>query len=338
MKAGQTVSCSRRPHQENLPHPELACRRRLSRYARPSGIFTVMDVPTYRVELDVYSGPLELLLFLIRKNEVDIYDIPIARITSQYLAHVEVIRQIDINLAGDFLVMAATLMEIKSRMLNPQPVADTAGSGVAETVIDPRQALVEQLLQYKRYKDAANHLQRRAHTEQLRFTRAVQKSTGRAPLDIEDLNLFQLIDAFTAIMASVGHSAYGHDVVYDDTPISLHQADILDRVHRDGSITLQELFIGRKSKSEMIGLFLAMLELIRLKKLTFEQTEAAGRILLRPGEAAKAESAGGADTATAGRHEATAVDDPAPDAISHRDVAAPTPEATDAHAEFRPTA
>ncbi len=337
MKAGQTVSCSRRPHQENLPHPELACRRRLSRYARPSGIFTVMDVPTYRVELDVYSGPLELLLFLIRKNEVDIYDIPIARITSQYLAHVEVIRQIDINLAGDFLVMAATLMEIKSRMLNPQPTADTAGGGVAETVIDPRQALVEQLLQYKRYKDAANHLQRRAHTEQLRFTRAVQKSTGRAPLDIEDLNLFQLIDAFTAIMASVGHSAYGHDVVYDDTPISLHQADILDRVHRDGSITLQELFIGRKSKSEMIGLFLAMLELIRLKKLTFEQTEAAGRILLRPGEAAKPESAGGADTAAAGQDEATAVDDPAADAISHRDVAAPTSE-VDTHAEFRPTA
>lgn len=240
-----------------------------------------MDAATYRVELDVYSGPLELLLFLIRKNEVDIYNIPIAKITSQYLAHVEVIRQIDINLAGDFMVMAATLMEIKSRMLNPLPSADTTTDGGLDTTIDPRQALVEQLLQYKRYKDAANDLQRRAQTEQLRFSRAVQKSTGRAPLDIEDLNLFQLIDAFTAIMASVGHSAYGHDVVYDDTPISLHQADILDRITRDGTIGLQDLFIGRKSKSEMIGLFLATLELIRLKKITFEQNESAGRIILR---------------------------------------------------------
>ncbi len=240
-----------------------------------------MDAATYRVELDVYSGPLELLLFLIRKNEVDIYNIPIAKITSQYLAHVEVIRQIDINLAGDFLVMAATLMEIKSRMLTPQPTTEAAGENGMETTLDPRQALVEQLLQYKRYKDAANELQRRAQTEQLRFGRALQKSTGRAPLDLEDLNLFQLIDAFTAIMASVGHSAYGHDVVYDDTPISLHQADILDRLVRDGTVGLQDLFAGRKSKSEMIGLFLATLELIRLKKITFEQHELAGRIVLR---------------------------------------------------------
>lgn len=265
-----------------------------------------MDVATYRVELDAYSGPLELLLFLIRKNEVDIYNIPIAKITSQYLAHVDVIRQIDINLAGDFLVMAATLMEIKSRMLNPQPAEDASPGDAMVTTLDPRQVLVEQLLEYKRYKDAANELQRRAHTERLRFSRAVQRSTGRAPLDMEDLNLFQLIDAFTAIMASVGHSAYGHDVVYDDTPISLHQADILDRIDRDGTIALQDLFAGRKSKSEMIGLFLATLELIRLKKITFEQTEAAGRIILRLCDSAPAQ-AGTAAPSTGSDHASTAV-------------------------------
>ena len=106
-----------------------------------------MNQSDYRVELDVYNGPLELLLFLIRKEEVDIHDIPIARITSQYLAHVELIRRIDVDLAGEFLVLAATLMEIKSRMLNPQPVAESDSSGNVQELSDPRRELVEQLLQ-----------------------------------------------------------------------------------------------------------------------------------------------------------------------------------------------
>jgi segregation and condensation protein A len=255
----------------------------------------------YRVNLDVYSGPLELLLYLIRRDEVDIKNIPIARITEQYLRHVEIIRRIDINLAGEFLVMAATLMEIKSRMLIPRkpqaedpnaPVGGEGGQSSVEDLTDPRYELVKQLLAYKEFKDAAADLKRRAQTEAARFPRAVPRPEGRAPLDIEDLDLFRLIDAFNAIMASVGHSAYGHEVVYDDTPISLHQADILDRLVREASaggsgeggsrtLTLQELFIGRKTKSEMIGLFLATLELIRQKKVAFEQSETLGEIRLR---------------------------------------------------------
>lgn len=246
----------------------------------------------YKVNLDVYSGPLELLLYLIRRDEVDIKDIPIARITEQYLAHVEVISRIDINLAGEFLVMAATLMEIKSRMLIPRlPTAEGAEEDSApasvEELADPRYELVKQLLAYKAFKDAAMGLKRRAETEAARYPRAVPKPQGRAPLAIEDLDLFRLIDAFNAIMASVGHSAYGHEVVYDDTPISLHQADILDRLSRDGGgvggegLTLQELFAGRQKKSEMIGLFLATLELIRQKKIAVEQTETLGLIRIR---------------------------------------------------------
>ncbi len=240
-----------------------------------------MNQSDYRVELDVYNGPLELLLFLIRKEEVDIHDIPIARITSQYLAHVELIRRIDVDLAGEFLVLAATLMEIKSRMLNPQPVAESDSSGNVQELSDPRRELVEQLLQYKQFKDAANTLARRAELEQQRFGRSGSRYEGRTPLDLDDINLFTLIDAFNAIMASVGHSAFGHDVVYDDTPISLHQADILDRLLRDGPLTLQAMFAGRKSRSEMIGLFLAMLELIRMKKICIEQSEAADAIHIR---------------------------------------------------------
>ena len=250
----------------------------------------------YRVELDLYSGPLELLLYLIRRDEVDIKNIPMARITQQYLQHVEIIRHVDINLAGEFLVMAATLLEIKSRMLIPRQAsaagenAEGGGTSTVEDLADPRYELVKQLLAYKEFKDAASDLKRRAQTEAARFPRAVSRPTGRAPLDIEDLDLFRLIDAFNGIMASVGHSAFGHEVVYDDTPISLHQADILDRLIRqareDGSagkgLTLQELFVGRSGKSEMIGLFLATLELIRQKKVAVEtDTGGAGEIRLR---------------------------------------------------------
>ncbi len=269
---------------------------------RPIGLKSIlnrMNQGEYRVELDVYNGPLELLLFLIKKEEVDIQDIPISRITSQYLAHVELIRRIDINLAGEFLVLAATLMEIKSRMLNPQPVVEGQSSVSTGELSDPRRELVEQLLQYKHFKDAANALARRADVEQQRFGRSGRREAGRTPLDIDDINLFTLIDAFNAIMASVGHSAFGHDVVYDDTPISLHQADILDRLMRDGPQTLQAMFTGRKSRSEMIGLFLAMLELIRMKKIIIEQIDADNPIGLRinpdapPAEAATGELADG---------------------------------------------
>ncbi len=248
----------------------------------------------YKVNLEVYSGPLELLLYLIRRDEVDIKNIPIARITTQYLQHVEIIRKIDINLAGEFLVMAATLMEIKSRMLIPQqaPVVDPndpQGQRLAsmEDLADPRYELVKQLLEYKHFKDAAGDLKRRAQVEGDRYPRAVSRSSAKAPLEVEDLDLFRLIDAFNAIMVSVGHSAFGHEVTYDDTPISLHQADILDRLVRDAEevgpdgLTLSELFAGRTKKSEMIGLFLATLELIRQKKIAVEQSEINGDIRIR---------------------------------------------------------
>jgi len=250
----------------------------------------------YKVQLDNYNGPLELLLYLIRRDEVDIKNIPIARITDQYLKHVEIIRRIDINLAGDFLVMAATLMEIKSRMLIPaaKPVegAEALTGGGVEELADPRYELVKQLLAYKEFKDAAGDLKRRAAVEAARFPRAVPRPTGRAPLEIEDLDLFRLIDAFNGIMSSVGHSAFGHEVLYDDTPISLHQADILDRLAREAAeegksvsnakgLTLRELFEGRKNKSEMIGVFLATLELIRQKKIAVEQLDGMGDVRIR---------------------------------------------------------
>jgi len=297
-----------------------------------------MDQADYRVELDVYNGPLELLLYLIRKEEVDIYDIPIASITQQYLQHVEIIRKIDINLAGEFLVMAATLMEIKSRMLNPPAVSDAGGGSGTDELIDPRKELVEQLLAYKNFKDAANNLHRRAQLEQDRYARAVNREGGRPPLDLEDLNLFVLIDAFNAIMASVGHSAFGHEVVYDDTPISLHQADVLDRLSRDGTLTLQAMFEGRKLRTEMIGLFLAMLELIRQKKIIVHQSGEFGeiQITLNPLAPASGDEANDANTsetpspAPAAEAEEPSIDSPETAAIPTDENIVSGPVASDA--------
>src|SRR5512136_2591076 len=122
----------------------------------------------YRVNLDIFAGPLDLLLYLVRKEEVDIYDIPIAEITDQYLQYLEMLKQLDIDLAGDFLVMAATLMEIKSAMLLPRAEPEQMGEAVAG---DPRAELIRQLLEYKKFKDAANLLDAAAERHLERFGR-----------------------------------------------------------------------------------------------------------------------------------------------------------------------
>ena len=122
----------------------------------------------YRVNLDIFAGPLDLLLYLVRKEEVDIYDIPISHITEQYVKHIEILKALDIDLAGDFLVMAATLMEIKSAMLLPRAELDEDGE---EDFSDPRAELIRQLLEYKKFKDAANFLSGYADQRKERFTR-----------------------------------------------------------------------------------------------------------------------------------------------------------------------
>jgi len=238
----------------------------------------------YRVELDVYNGPLDLLLYLIKRDELDIYDIPIARITESYLGYVNMLRGmteregLDINVAGDFLVMAATLMEIKSAMLLPKaaPMTDLkAGPTAAQELADPRFELVQQLLEYKRLKDSATLLERKQHEHESRFPRVPASREGDnepPPVDLEEVQIWDLLTAFDRLMKEVGtRKPKYHEVLYDDTPIDLHAADIEDRLKRDGKLTLRELIVGRKSRSEMIGVFLALLELIREKKILVDQ-------------------------------------------------------------------
>jgi segregation and condensation protein A len=231
----------------------------------------------YKVTLDVYDGPLDLLLFLIRREEVDIYDIPIAGIMEQYLAHVEVLKSLDPDTASEFLVMAATLMEIKSRMLLPRPPAMEE----EEDLSDPRLELVRQLLEYKKYKDAALHLEEEAQSRAAKHPRVpVIPNLDNNEVDLESVEVWDLFDAFKRVLEQIGQAEPTHQVGIDDTPISLHADDILDSLQRhDGRQPFTDIFAGRPL-GEMIGLFLALLELIRAKRVRAIQDSPFDQILV----------------------------------------------------------
>jgi len=242
----------------------------------------------YRVRLDAYAGPLDLLLYLVKRHEIDLHDIPVAELTEQYLRHLEVIKSIDVESAGEFLVMAATLVEVKSRMIIPQSLregeeGDADPTQDIDEQEDPRYELVQQLLAYKAFKDAAYALDDRAQQWENRFPvkakagqRVEEEKPQEVTIDLEDVNVFDLCEAFGRILETVGHVG-DHAVTYDDTPISMHAEDIHDRLRTDapaGGLTLQEIFEGRSNRSEMIGLFLATLELVRQRLVVVVQDEA----------------------------------------------------------------
>jgi len=241
-------------------------------------------VSEYKVQLDSFAGPLDLLLYLVRKEEVDIYDIPVARVTEQYIQYLEMLKMLDIDLAGEFLVMAATLMEIKSVMLLPKPELDDESESEAQ---DPRAELVRQLLEYKKFKDAANLLQDAAEQRQQRFTRSDTilesvKPTEEPELDLDQVSIWTLLEAFDGILKATGnYQSYEH--ITDDTPIDLYQIELLHRLQTEGPMTLQKAFEGRGNRLIMIGLFLGMLELMRNHLIWVEQSDASGGLIyLKP--------------------------------------------------------
>jgi len=239
----------------------------------------------YRVELEAYSGPLDLLLYLVKRHEIDLHDIPIATLTEQYLTHLKTLEIMNVEHAGEFLVMAATLVEIKSLMLLPRPEDDQDATDAAEDPTDPRYELVQQLLAYKRFKDAANTLEQRQQSWAQRFPARPKKQQATPDdqaeamdYELEDVQALDLCAAFARVLESIGQSRT-HDVTYDDTPIALHAADIVDRLKREAEkqgaqageaigLTLRQLFEGRTNRSELIGLFLATLELVRQNRVT----------------------------------------------------------------------
>lgn len=215
----------------------------------------------YRVELDNFAGPLDLLLHLIKKEELDIHDIPVARILDQYMHYMELMKDLDLDEAGEFLVMAATLMVIKSKMLLPAEEIDLAEE------IDPRYELVQQLLEYKRLKDSGQILVEQAHRAALRVGRpdtARPEPVKQEDKSLEDIGIFDLLGAFSKILESIGHGR-GHKterVKVDDKPVR-HYVDTLQaRLRADRSVLFSELMAGCE-RPECIGYFLALLLLLK---------------------------------------------------------------------------
>ncbi len=234
----------------------------------------------FRVDLEIYRGPLDLLLYLVRKNEVDIQELPLAPITEQYLAFLEVLTEIDVNAAGDFLEMASTLTELKSRLVLPR--ADE----VQEELDDPRRDLVRQLLEYKKYKDAASLLDDRARAWQERFPRLASDLPTRAremaDEPIHDLEIWDLVSAFSRLMRD-RDALRPANIVYDETPIQVYMQRIHGQLVSRGRLAFSELFAGGMHKSSLVSIFLAMMELVRHHGARAEQERLFGEIWLYPG-------------------------------------------------------
>lgn len=234
----------------------------------------------FRVDLDTYRGPLDLLLYLVRKHEVEVADLPIALITQQYLAYLEVLEALDVDAVGEFLEMASTLVEIKSRLVLPHGEEDDA------PMEDPRNQLVEQLLEYKKFKDAASMLEERSRQWQMHFARVADDLPPRRvdPGDqpIHEIELWDLVSAFGRIMRD-SRASQPTSILYDDTPIHVHMQRIHQRLLEHGRASFSEMFQPGSHKSALIGVFLAILELVRHHSVRTEQEGNHGEIWILPG-------------------------------------------------------
>jgi segregation and condensation protein A len=237
---------------------------------------------SYQVALDTFHGPLDLLLYLVKRNEVDVLDIPIARLTDQFLETMKVLPAIDVELAGDFLVMAATLMEIKSRSLLPAEAA--AGEGDEP---DPRRELVRQLLEYRKFKDAAAALQQQAeaHAARLPRTQPAEPAAAGVPA-VRPVELWDLVSAFARLMRETRALAPA-TIAVDDTPQHVYEDLVRSRVAAGRRVAFRDVFAPPHTKARLIGLFLAVLELIKRTEVWLDQPEPFGDIwLLAPGHPA----------------------------------------------------
>jgi segregation and condensation protein A len=259
---------------------------------------------SYRLNLDVFEGPFDLLLYLIKKNEIDIYDIPIASILDEFLAYVEVIKELDLDVAGDFILMGATLMHIKSRMLLPRESLALEEGAEA----DPRADLVRQLLEYKRYKEVAHSLEEKERFQREVFWRmppqgeAKPEAAAEAPEaepEFQELHLFDLLAAFKQVLAFAKPESI-REIDREEVRTSQKMNEILDALEASPSLEFTALLLAQGTKLAMITAFLALLELARLKAIVIAQDRLFDRIVIRRVD----EFAAAARTATAGMEEA----------------------------------
>lgn len=231
---------------------------------------------TYKVKLEVFEGPLDLLLYLIKKEEIDIYDIPIARITDQYLEYLELMQLLDLTIAGEFLVMAATLIHIKSKMLLP---ADPTQEEQEEE--DPRAELVKRLLEYKKFKEAATELAHKESHQKHFFSRVGpgidMDALPASEEEFVEASLFDLITAFTKVLKNIPKEAF-HKVIKDEFTVSEKIHDILHMLCDRKALLFTELFKAARNKFEVITIFLAILELIKIREIQVRQIAPFGEI------------------------------------------------------------
>ena len=233
---------------------------------------------SYKVKLEIFEGPLDLLLYLVKKDHLNIYDIPIAKVTEQYLQYLELMRLLDLNIAGEFLVIAATLMQIKSKMLLP---AEEGEENAPQE--DPREELVRRLLEYERFKEIAQQLREKESSQKEIFKRpkAAEKEQ-LAPQAGEvyfEASVFDLLNAFSKALENVPKDLF-YEVIKDEFSVQDKIHEILHLLLVRNSVHISELFNRAGSKMEIIVIFLAILELIRLKEILAQQKEYFGEIVI----------------------------------------------------------
>ncbi len=232
----------------------------------------------YKVKLEVFEGPLDLLLYLIKKDEVDIYDLSIERITRQYLEFMEAFKTLDLDVAGEFVVMAANLIYLKSRSLLPAHVQPPEEE-VEED--DPRWDLIRQLVEYKKFKDAAAQLGEREALQNSLYQRLPDSADAQPERPLGEVSVFDLIHAFNNVLKRITQQENLREIFEENFTVSDKIDLIMKMTATDVPLKFTELFTTAASRTEIVVTFLALLELIRLKQLRCMQDEVFGEIELR---------------------------------------------------------
>ena len=233
----------------------------------------------YKIELEIFEGPLDLLLYLIRKDELSIHDIPISRITNQYVEYIELMKMLDLNIAGEFVLMAATLMHVKSRMLLPpaeRPEDDDEGPEE-----DPRLELIRQLLEYKRFKEVAQTLHQLEVEQSTTFSRNEQERALTAAVEkpLAEVSIFDLLAAFNDVFSRTAETPV-EEILGDEVKVADKIREIKELLQHTDSVSFAGLFRMDSTRMELVATFLAMLELIRLKMVLAFQRRPFGAIEL----------------------------------------------------------
>lgn len=230
----------------------------------------------YKVKFEVFEGPLDLLLYLIKKEEVDIYEVNLTQLATQFIEYIELMRMLDLDIAGEFLVMASTLMYIKSRELLPVDQQVTP-EGEEETE-DPRWELIRQLVEYKKFKDAAAQLQTLELRQENVYPRLPCKPEFETELGRPNVSIFDLLNAVNAVLKRITQREDLRDIFEDKWTVSEKIEFLLKMIQSQASVKFSALFANASSRSEVVVTFLALLELIRLKQILAVQAEDFGEI------------------------------------------------------------